>query len=57
MRNKVETIMQKGKRRKKPHMPTPEEHEGMPKHQHYLHEKHREDKNPEYHEEHMNDIA
>jgi hypothetical protein len=34
----------KEKRRKQPHMPKPEEHEGMPQHKHCPIVKHREDK-------------
>jgi hypothetical protein len=49
----VETTKQKGKRRKIPHMPKPEEQEGMPQHQNCPHAKHREDKNPKYHEKQL----
>jgi hypothetical protein len=38
-----------------PCMPKPEEQEGMPQHQHCPPAKHREDKNPKYHEEQQKD--
>jgi hypothetical protein len=39
------------------HMPKPEEHEGIPQHQHYPLAKRREDINPKYHEEKDQDVA
>jgi hypothetical protein len=54
---KVETTKPKGKRGKNPNIPKPEEHEGMPHHQHCPLATHREYKNQKYHEEHQNDIA
>jgi hypothetical protein len=53
----VETTEQKGKRRKKPHKPKPVEQEGMPQYQHCPYAKHREDKNPKYHEDQRRDVA
>jgi hypothetical protein len=50
----AETTKQKGERRKRPE---PEEQEGMPEHQHCLPAKHREDRNPESHEEQPKDVA
>jgi hypothetical protein len=44
----------KEERRKKP---KPEEHEGMPQHQHCPPEKRRGDKNPKCHEEQQKDVA
>jgi hypothetical protein len=38
-------------------MPMTEEQEGMPQHQHSPRAKHREDTNPQYCEEHLNDVA
>jgi hypothetical protein len=46
----------KGKRRKKRKRPKPEEQEGMPQHQHCPPARHREDKNPKYHEEQQKDV-
>jgi hypothetical protein len=51
----VETITQKGQ--KKPHMPQPEEQEGMPLYQHCPPAKHREDEILKYHEEQHKDAA
>jgi hypothetical protein len=51
------TTKQKGARGENPHMPKPEEHEGMPQHQHCLPARRRGDKNPKYHEEQHKDLA
>jgi hypothetical protein len=53
----MECTKQQRKRRKTPHIPKPEEHEGMPQHQHCPHVKHSKDKNPKYHEEQYSDVA
>jgi hypothetical protein len=42
----LKTTKQKGKRRKRPHTPKPEEKESMPQHQHYPSAEHRDDTNP-----------
>jgi hypothetical protein len=47
----LETTKQNRKKEEKPHTPKPEEEEGVPQHQHCPPAKHREDKNPRYHEE------
>jgi hypothetical protein len=43
--------------RKNYNMPRPEEQGGMPHHRHCPHGKHREDRNPKYHEDPEKDIA
>jgi hypothetical protein len=54
----VITTEENGKRRNnKPHKPEPEEHEGVPEHQHCPPAKHREDISPKYHEEQHKDVA
>jgi hypothetical protein len=53
----VKTIKQKGARRVKPHMPKPEEHEGLPQDHHCPLSKRREDRNSKYHEEHRKDVT
>jgi hypothetical protein len=53
----VKTIQTKGKRRIKPHRPQPEEKEGMPQHRYCPPAKHREDRNPKYHEEQLKVVA
>jgi hypothetical protein len=53
----VETAKQNGKRNKYPHIAKPEEHEGMPQHQHCLPSKHREDRKPKSHEEQQKDVV
>jgi hypothetical protein len=47
----------KEQRRKNPHRHKPEEQEGIPQHRHYPLTKHREDENPNCHEEHKKDVA
>jgi hypothetical protein len=53
----VTNTRQKGARREKPHMPKPEEQDGMPQHQHCSFTKRREDRNPKYYEEKEKDVA
>jgi hypothetical protein len=43
--------------REKPHMPKPEEQEGIPQHRHNPLAKHREDRNPKHHDEQQKDGA
>jgi hypothetical protein len=50
----LEATKQKEEKRSKP---KPEEHEGMPQHQHRSPEKRRGDRNPECHKEHQKDVA
>jgi hypothetical protein len=50
----VEATKQKEEKRKKP---KPEEHDGMPQHQHCPLEKRRGDRNPECNEEQWKDVA
>jgi hypothetical protein len=51
--------IKKGKiiRRKKPRRPNAEEQGSMPQHRHCPFGKHREDRNPKYHEEQHQDVA
>jgi hypothetical protein len=54
----VETASQKEKiKREISHMPEPEKQEGMPQHRHCPLAKHREGRNPKYHEEQLQGVA
>jgi hypothetical protein len=54
----VEITNQKEKNKDEdPHIPEPEEQEGMPHHRRCPPAKHREDRNPKYHEQQQKDVA
>jgi hypothetical protein len=57
MKNKWKSPSKKENKEEKTHMPKPEEQGGMPHRLHCPPAKHREDRNPKYHEEQQKYVA